>query len=121
VNLYDGFRTDVWTKVVSKRLPSGSWAVVATVNTGAHDGSFGGAEETTRDLACELRNGDAFIGGATDRRVIPVEDAKTSLSMNGGAQVPTGGGEVSLWCKSQMYSEWVNQAQIMFLQVGGFS
>jgi hypothetical protein len=42
--------------------------------------------------------------------------------MNGGAQVPAGGGDVSLWCSSQFGSnERVEYAQMMLVQVGGFS
>jgi hypothetical protein len=46
--------------------------------------------------------------------------AARSLSMNGGAQVPAGGGEVSMWCHGQAASA-VAHAQMMMLQVGGFS
>lgn len=110
---------DVWIRVVSKTLPAGSWAATATVNSTVYGPLASGT--TNRDLSCELRNGNAFIGGATDRRAIPADEiAKTSLSMNGGAQVPAGGGEVSVWCRSQRI-ETVNQAQLMILQVGGFS
>ena len=45
--------------------------------------------------------------------------------MNGGALVPAGGGEVSLWCNSQIgggsEGEGVEYAQMMMIQVGGFS
>jgi hypothetical protein len=79
---------------------------------------FGGDENV--DVSCQLRNGANFIGGATDRIFISQNDlGKTSLSMNGGAQVPAGGGEVSLWCMSQI--EGAVDAQIMLLKVGGFS
>lgn len=113
---------EVFSKVASKNLPAGSWVVTATVNTTASNSSFGG-DDLHRDLACELRNGTAFIGGATDRRTIVYEETvKRSLSLNGGAQVSAGGGEVSLWCKSQNgLNEYVDHAQMMMLQVGGFS
>jgi hypothetical protein len=72
-----------------------------------------------------LRNGTNFIGGATDRRYHPAsDDVNRSLSMNGGAQVPGGGGEVSLWCKSETNAtnaERVIYAQMMMIRVGGFS
>jgi hypothetical protein len=41
-----------------------------------------------------------------------------TLSMNGGAQIPAGGGEVSLWCSNQWASFF--SGQIMIMQVGGF-
>jgi len=111
---------EAFTKVVAKNLPAGSWAIVATVNTSAFGPISGG--DNIRDVNCELRNGADFIGGATDRRAIPVDDhVYRSLSMNGGAQVPAGGGEVSLWCNSQGGTETVQHAQMMMIQVGGFS
>lgn len=104
-------------KVASRSLPAGSWAVAATVNTLA---SPGDAAAGNADLVCELRNGASFIGGATDRRKIESGvPAKRSLSMNGGAQIPAGGGEVSLCCTTQSV-ELVTYSQIMTIQVGGF-
>jgi hypothetical protein len=106
-------------------LPAGSWAVTATANSlvaGYFSCTFGCGDHIT-DMTCELRNGAAFIGGATDRRLIPEDDTiKRSLSMNGGAQVPAGGGEVSLWCLSQSGgAEVIQYSQIMMIRVGGFS
>lgn len=43
-----------------------------------------------------------------------------SLSLNGRAAVPAGGGEVSLWCNSQ-FDDVVKGAQMMIMQFGGFS
>jgi hypothetical protein len=40
--------------------------------------------------------------------------------MNGGAQIGSAGGEVSVWCFSQ-FSGRVDGTQVMLLQVGGFS
>jgi hypothetical protein len=113
-----------FTKVASKNLPAGSWAIVATANTRA---SAGGAGPFNRTAVCELRNGTSFIGGTTDRRVIPASDSvNRSLSMNGGAQVLAGGGEVSLWCNTQgpdpvQFSERVTSAQMMMIRLDGFS
>jgi len=46
--------------------------------------------------------------------------------MNGGAQVPAGGGEVSLWCQAQgldnlQFSEFVSGSQMMMIRLDGFS
>jgi len=107
------------TKVLSKSLPAGSWALVATTNMDVGQTSFGGDRILT--TACQLRNGAAIVGSAVDRRFVPEDDfATASLTLNGGAAVPAGGGEVSLWCQSQIGAT-VTQAQIMMLQVGGFS
>jgi hypothetical protein len=112
---------NVFLKIVSKILPAGSWAIVATVNTTAFNGTFAPAHDVNADANCELRNGTAVIGAATDRRTIPETDlAKRTLSMNGGAFLPAGG-EVSLWCRSQDFQdELVDNAQLMIMQVGGF-
>jgi hypothetical protein len=107
-------------KVASKNLPAGSWAISATANTFV-DGGPGGVSTAV----CELRHGTSFIGGATDRRYHPSsDDVNRSLSMNGGAQIATGGAEVSLWCKSETNPsnlETVTYAQMMMIRVGGFS
>jgi hypothetical protein len=111
-----------FVKVASKILPGGSWAIVATANM-AHD-NFVGCSNCVRTAACELRGTDGgFIGGATDRRAIPGGDhVERSLSMEGGAQVPAGGGEVSLWCNSQSdFVEYVTYGQMMMIRLDGFS
>lgn len=110
---------DEFTKVASKNLPAGSWAVVATATIESPI-AFNG--DLTSDTACELRNGANFIGGARDRRVtLDGSISKVSLSMNGGAQIPPGGGEVSLWCSLQDANGDLLGAQMMLMQVGGFS
>jgi hypothetical protein len=110
-----------FTKIAGKNLPAGSWAIVATANM-SH-ANFVACSNCVRTAACELRapNG-GFIGGATDRRGIPGGDhVERSLSMNGGAQVPAGGGEVSLWCNSQTgSSEFVTNSQMMIIRLDGF-
>jgi Collagen triple helix repeat (20 copies) len=109
--------SDAFVKVASKLLPRGSWAIVATANITNSQIS----RDFNSDTACELRNGAGFIGGARDRRVTPEgEFSMVSLTMNGGAQIPPGGGEVSLWCSRQDGGVLEN-AQMMIMQVGGFS
>lgn len=116
---------DTFKKVAGKNLPAGSWAIVATVNTKATNGTFAPYRPTTGYLTCELRHGAGVIGGANDQLEISAESPRTrarSLAMNGGAQVPAGGGEVSMWCKSQFgTNELVEYGQMMMMQVGGFS
>ena len=109
---------DSFTLVVSKDIPAGDWAVVATVNATADSGF--NSSDIIRDLVCELRSGANVIGWAADRRVIPEDDqVRRSLSMNGGAHLPNGG-PVSVWCRSQGLDE-VDQAQVMIMRIGGFS
>jgi hypothetical protein len=112
-----------FTDVLSRDLPEGSWAVSATVNITESNGSFGPSHDEIRDAYCELRNTTGGpIGSAFDRRLIPETDkAAPSLAFNGGATMGPSGGNVSLYCKSSADSAEVSQAQIMFIQVGGFS
>jgi hypothetical protein len=87
------------------------------------NGTFDPHRDTNADAHCQLRNGNDFIGGATSRQLITEDDniGKRSLSMFGGAQVPAGGGEISLWCNSQFGgNESVEFALIMAIQLGGF-
>jgi hypothetical protein len=109
-----------FVKVMSKTVQPGSWAVVATVNSTAPDVHIGN-ELAAVDLVCELRKGSGYIGGATGGGVVPnTGEAKRSLAMNGGAQVPAGGGEVSVWCKTTDRDD-INYGQMMLTRVGGFS
>jgi hypothetical protein len=108
---------DTFKKVGTKSLPAGSYAVIATANTN-HGTPFAG--DQVRDMVCELRNGTSFIGGAADRRVLPDGDrVDPSLSMSGGAQVPAGGGEVSMWCRAQGVGSF-NYGTMMIIRLDGF-
>jgi hypothetical protein len=109
--------SDVLTQVAAKALPEGSWAMVATANIRPGFGNIGG--DRIVSSRCELHSGASVVGGATDRRFLPSDDnVDATLSMNGGAQIPAGGGQVSVWCLSQLGGP-VN-AQMMMMRVGGF-
>jgi hypothetical protein len=109
---------DQFTRVTGKTLSPGSWAVVATANV-ASGTAFGG--DITRDTVCELRSQGNFIGGATDRRTIPSGQAATvTLSMNGGTQMPAGGGDISVACRWQGGGA-IADAQITAIRLDGFS
>jgi hypothetical protein len=110
---------DAFTKVASKFLAAGSYAVTATANTETQGIINNGG---ITDVGCELRNStNGVIGGTRDRRDRPAgQFIKRSLSMNGGAQVPAGGGEISLWCSAQAGSEFLANAQMMFIRLDGF-
>jgi hypothetical protein len=112
------------TKVLSKNLPAGNWVLNASANISIADNRFEPIVGSNDDIAvtsrCELRSGANVIGSAHDRRVLLTDGfVLLSLSMNGGAAIPEGGGEVSLWCAGQLLTN-VNQAQMMIIQVGGF-
>jgi hypothetical protein len=111
---------DAFTKVASKFLAAGSRVVAATANTETQGVINSGA---ITDVGCELRNStNGVIGGTRDRRDRPAgQFIMRSLSMNGGAEVPAGGGEISLWCQAQAGSEFLANAQMMFIRVNGFS
>jgi hypothetical protein len=103
-------------KVASKNLSAGSYALIGTMNSASYY-PYGG--DQVREDVCELRNGTGFIGGAHDRRVIPNGDfVKRTLTMTGGAQVPAGGGEVSMWCTGDGHSVY---GHIMIIRLDGFS
>jgi hypothetical protein len=112
---------NAFVKVASKTLAAGNWVVVATVNTTALNGKFDPQRDVNADANCELRNGAAVMGSSTDRRTIPETDTvKRSLTVNGGAALPAGG-EISLWCRSQDgVNEFIDNAQMMIMQVGSF-
>jgi hypothetical protein len=90
---------DAYTKITSKTLPAGSYAIVATANI-LGPGFFAGTHYN--DTACELRNPSGqFIGGARDRReFVSQQNFTLSLSMNGGATLSSSG-EVGLYCRFQ--------------------
>jgi hypothetical protein len=107
----------VLTPVLSKNLPEGDWAIVATARVRPGPGNFGG--DRVLSSQCELRSGASVIGGTADRRVVPdLDSVDASLSMNGGTHLGAGGGQVSLWCRAQLGAN--GDAQMMIMRVGGF-
>jgi len=110
---------EVLVKVLAKTLGEGSWAVFGLVNSVA-EGSFFSTDFIV-DASCELHSGNFKIGGARDRIFIEAQDkGKRSFAIFGGALVPAGGGEVSIWCNSQLgTSEFVSDALMMAVTLGG--
>jgi hypothetical protein len=124
----DGYpiETTGFEQILSKNLPAGNWAVVATAaaTSTALNGDYLRAE-----ALCELRSGTDVIGGTGEVRSFETEaadigaHAQASLSMNGGAVIPQGGGTVSLWCHVQCKAGNCRHgvsAQMMVMQVGSF-
>ena len=118
VPLADG---EVLVKVLAKTLPEGSWAVFGLINLSQINGSFSGSDLIT-DVSCELHSGNFLIGGGTSREFVNADDTgKRSFSIFGGALVPIGGGEVSVWCRSQNgRNDTVDNALMMAVTLGGF-
>jgi hypothetical protein len=108
--------TPDFTQIVSKNLPPGTWAVVATATVTSPTS----IDEHLVSTTCELRNGATVIGRANDFTGFIQDFITRSLSMNGGAALPQGG-VVSLWCV-QPNQPGVSRAsgQMMIMQVGGF-
>jgi hypothetical protein len=105
-------------EVASKHLEAGSYAVVATANISSGS-PFAG--DKIDDVGCELHSGTGVIGGSRDRRLTPEDDfVEVSLAMNGGAQAPVVGTDVTMWCFSQDGSYRVEDAQMMITRVAGF-
>ena len=110
---------DALVKVASSTLAEGNWAVNAAVRMrGAnHDASvpegvFG---------HCELRNGSGVIGFGD---LWGAANFSGYLVMYGGAAVPVGGGEVSVWCNDGDSDSddtvGVDGGSVMAIKVGHF-
>jgi hypothetical protein len=110
VNVGDGF-----TKITSKTLGPGVYAIAATANVQAS--FFAGTH--INDTLCEIRNPSGqFLGGARDRREISGnETSVVSLSMNGGITL-TNSGEVGLYCRYQGGAAF-GDGQMMFIRLDG--
>jgi hypothetical protein len=107
-----------FTKIVGKTLPAGSYAIAATANIRTALSQ----DTLSRDTVCELRNtSGAFIGGGGDRRPAqPGTHSTASISMNGGVQVPAGGGEVGLYCRYEAAGTQIGDGQMMIIRLDGF-
>ena len=108
---------NTYAKIGGKTLPAGSYAIAATANVEVNIGST-----TETDTFCELRNtSGAFIGGSRDGRLVTNQTHTVSLSMNGGVQVPAGGGEVGLYCRlSAGGTTQFADGQMMIVRLDGF-
>ena len=103
-------------KVITKVLPQGTWAIVATVNTTSFT-CTSCTEQAT--MFCEMRGQNGTVlGKASDSRYVLHDTSwRRSLSMNGGAGVPAGGAEVSVWCKSDR-GDVLDSGQMMMTKTG---
>lgn len=111
-----------FTLVLTKHVATaGSWTVSTTANVQELNTHFDDTDEV-RDVQCVIHNPvNGVIGTAFDRRFIPAGDGVTaSLTMNGGAVTDSGGGDITLWCKSTADGATVENAQMMLIGIGGF-
>jgi hypothetical protein len=112
--------TPTFVQVLAKTPPAGSWEVFVDVNLTVGNTVNFGSNTVSGDAYCNLMSNNTVIGAATNRTNIPPgELAKRTFTIFGGAIVPTGGGEVSLWCASQFGSaEFAESAAIMAVSLG---
>jgi hypothetical protein len=115
------FDENVWKKFGGTTLGAGNYVVIATLNFDAQDiidSDHNGL------IICELRHGDAFIGGATTaipEAILGSDDGNGSMSFTGGAAIGAGGGEISVYCMAnQNDSPGLTYGGIVVLQVGSF-
>jgi hypothetical protein len=115
-----------FAKVMEKALPSGSYAVIATVSGAGSALRFeGGDSERAHQIECQLRDsvgvvigGSVVSGGASQYTVDRAE-----ITATGGLFVPPGQtGSVSLWCRTPFADTTTQIAggQMMVLNIGGF-
>jgi hypothetical protein len=99
-----------FVKVISKTLPQGNWVFIATawVEAGPIGGSIG-------DSFCQLRDSSGNVLGEGDSTGI-----SQTMTLNGGAAIPPGGAEISLWCGGRGDPALLMRAQMVAMQVGSF-
>ena len=106
---------------MSKTLPPGSWAVVATVNSTAPDVHIG-SDLIAVDLVCELRNGSGLHRRRHRRGSGPEHRRGKAVALDERRRpdcLPAAA-EVSVWCRSTDRDD-VTYGQMMLTRVGGFS
>jgi len=110
------------SKVLSKTLPEGNWVLVANSVIYGFSPNF---NNTAGFAVCQLQNA---AGGVLGTATSGIPNSRTdvfqgyaNMSINGGAAIPPGGGEVSLWCGGTFLSvSRLYSAQMVSIQVGGF-
>jgi hypothetical protein len=112
---------DVFSLVLQKALPAGSWVFVATVSgVGPNALTFSG-DETLVQTSCELRD---QVGGVLGQAVARGEISGTvndthAITLNGGLFVPVGEvNTVQVWCRA--IHGVFDSAQMLIMEVGGF-
>jgi hypothetical protein len=108
-------------QVLSKTLPQGNWAVVATAELN------GVSESPTPNYIakCELRNSAGGVMGGAQfglaRYGGPTFFGQGTVTLNGGVVAGAGGTEVSLWCGiSGLTVGSAVGRQMLIWEVGGF-
>jgi hypothetical protein len=103
-------------------FPEGNWVFIPYAFI---TGSSPDAANTAGSAQCQLRDpADKNIGAAYSA-IANIDNLSfigiLNLTWNGGAVIPAGGGEVSLWCGgSNLAHIDLRFAQVLAIQVGGF-
>lgn len=114
---------DAFTKVMTLALAEGAWAVQASIY------ALVDLNGVVAEIYCELRNGGTYIGeGHLGSQIGSVDDPGgtlwASIPIYGGAAVPAGGGDVTVWCRDGDSGDedrvLVRKGLVMAIQVGGF-
>jgi len=107
------------TQVINLNVPQGNYTVAATATFSGV--SFNGGGPAIRSVDCRLRSNGVDGSITRDRRPVPVNDfVERSLSLNGIASAPAGGGDVTLLCASMTADEFIDDAQMVVTRVGSF-
>jgi hypothetical protein len=103
-------------KVLSKNLPEGTYAFVATVELVARASDF----DWVHGVRCELRDGATVLGGVGQNGWVGDSlESYQSLTLNGTRIVPASGTEISVWCHNQGGTVGrIDGVQLMTLRIG---
>jgi hypothetical protein len=109
-----------YEKILSTNLPAGMYAFIATVELGGGIFDYTRGEHSVR---CELRDGAAILGGATQNEDVSSENGYSSqqtLTLNGSRLVGSAGTDVAIWCyNSGSPSGTLRGAQLLTLKIAG--
>ena len=121
---------DVFFKMGGTTLDAGSYVAIATIS---YDSGDPFDDDHNGTVVCELRNDvtaplDGADGGFIGNAGSAIPEAITgsshgdgSLTLHGGAFIPAGAGEVSVWCKkNQTDHVFMEGGLLVVLRIGGF-
>lgn len=106
-----------YEQILTKNLPEGTYAFIATVHMNS-------TYTDVRRFACELRDGGTVLGGAASAYAFleggNLRTGTETLTLNGMAEVPALGTDISIWCVNSGSAEGtMSGAQLLILKIGG--